>query len=109
MASPAHDYVPVLRFASRVRYIASKVFGMKQWASNETEEKAHEYRSMQQVYINKLLGDLKDRLKSGDETPSILGNIIRQGLLKDEEVLLATYTGSMFSIVRPYRLIIARG
>lgn len=51
---------------------------------------------MQQVYINKMVGGLKERIESGDETPSILGNILRQGLLKEEEVLLASYTGSEF-------------
>lgn len=77
--------------------MASKLFGVKEWAVDEKAEKAGEYRSMQQAYINKMLGDLKDRIASGDETPSILGNIFRQGLLKDEEVLLASYTGSMSS------------
>lgn len=42
-----------------------------------------------------MLNGLKERVANGDETPSILGNILRQGLLKDEEVLLASYTGSM--------------
>lgn len=51
---------------------------------------------MQQVYINKMVGGLKERIENGDETPSILGNILRQGLLKEEEVLLASYTGSEF-------------
>lgn len=41
-----------------------------------------------------MLGGLKERIENGDQTPSILGNILRQGLLKDEEVLLASYTGS---------------
>ena len=85
-----------MRVAGRARYIVCKLFGSKEWASDEKEEKAREYRSLQQAYINKLLGDLKDRLAHGDETPSILGNILRQGLLKYEEVLLASYTGSMF-------------
>lgn len=79
--------------------MASKLFGIKEWAVDEEAEKGHEYRSIQQAYINKMLGDLKDRIASGDETPSILGNISRQGLLKDEEVLLASYTGSMSSLL----------
>lgn len=79
--------------------MASKLFGVKEWAFDEKAEKAREYRRMQQVYINKMLGDLKDRLASGDKTPSILGNILRQGLLNDEEVLLASYTGSMSSVL----------
>ena len=99
IASPARDYIPVLRAAGRARYMASKLFGIKEWAVDEEAEKAREYRSMQQAYINKMLGDLKDRIASGDETPSILGNIFRQGLLKDEEVLLASYTGSMSSLL----------
>jgi hypothetical protein len=56
---------------------------------------AREYRKKQQVYINEMLSGLKDRIASGDETPSILGNIFHQGLLKEEEILLASYTGSM--------------
>lgn len=79
--------------------MASKLFGIKEWAFDEKAEKAREYRRTQQVYINKMLGDLKDRLASGDETPSILGNMLRQGLLNDEEVLLASYTGSMSSVL----------
>lgn len=79
--------------------MASKLFGIKEWAVDEKAEKAREYRSMQQAYINRMLGELKDRIASGDKTPSILGNIFRQGLLKDEEVLLASYTGSMSSLL----------
>lgn len=113
IGSPARDYVPIFRIADQARYIASKLFGRKDWASNDQAEKAHEYRSKQQVYINKLLGDLKDQVESGDETPSILGNILRQNLLSYEEVLLASYTGSMFihlrDLFRYHRLITARG
>lgn len=79
--------------------MAGKLFGIKEWALDEKAEKAREYRRMQQAYINKMLGDLKDRIASGDETPSILGNMLRQGLLSDEEVLLASYTGSMSSVL----------
>ena len=79
--------------------MASKLFRIEEWAVDEKADKAREYRKTQQVYVNKMLGDLKDRLVSGDETPSILGNILRQGLLNDEEVLLASYTGSMSSVL----------
>lgn len=79
--------------------MAGRLFGIKEWAFDEKAEKAREYRRMQQSYINKMLGDLKDRIASGDETPSILGNMLRQGLLSDEEILLASYTGSMSSFV----------
>ena len=78
--------------------MASKIFGIKEWAFDEKAEKAREYRMTQQAYIDKMLGDLKGRLASGDETPSILGNILRQDLLNDEETLLAAYTGSMSSV-----------
>ena len=109
VGSPARDYVPALRAISRTRSIASKLFGMKEWNFDEKAEKAHEYRTMQQEYINKMLSDLKDRLAAGDDTPSILGNILRHDLLTDKEVLLASYTGSMFSVplncVMPYYLL----
>ena len=86
-----------MRAAGRAWYIASKLFGIREWAIDEKAENACEYRSLQQTYIDKMLGDLKDRIASGDQTPSILGKIFRQGLLNDEEVLLASYTGSMSS------------
>ena len=90
--------------------MASKIFGIKEWAFDEKAEKAREYRMTQQAYIDKMLGDLKGRLASGDETPSILGNILRQDLLNDEETLLAAYTGSMSSMsiiifIKSYNLI----
>ena len=74
--------------------MAGKLFGVKQWALDEKAEKAREYRRLQQEYIHKLLDQLKHRLASGDETPSILGNILRQASLSHEETLLASYTGS---------------
>ena len=102
IGSPARDYIPILRAAGRARCLASKLFGIKEWAVDEKAEKAREYRTIQQAYINNMLGELKDRIVSGDRTPSILGNIFRQGLLKDEEVLLASYTGSMSSLLVPF-------
>lgn len=98
IGSPARDYIPILRGAGWLRYVAGKALGIKSWSFDEKEENAREYRKMQQVYINKMLGGLKERIENGDETPSILGNILRQGLLKEEEVLLASYTGSEFSL-----------
>lgn len=97
IGSPARDYIPILRGAGWLRYVAGKALGIKGWSYDEKEENAREYRKMQQVYINKMLGGLKERIENGDETPSILGNILRQGLLKEEELLLASYTGSKFT------------
>lgn len=74
--------------------MAGKVFGIKSWSFDEKEEAAREYRKMQQIYINKMLEGLQERVKNDDQIPSILGNILRQNLLKQEEVLLASYTGS---------------
>jgi hypothetical protein len=79
--------------------MASKIFGIKEWASDDKAEKAREYRTLQQDYIHKMVGDLKDRIASGDKTPSILGNILRHRLLSEEEVLLAFYTGSKSSVL----------
>lgn len=95
IGSPARDYIPLLRGAGWFRYVAGKALGIKNWSFDEKEEKAREYRRTQQVYIQEMLNGLKKRIADGDETPSILGNILRQGLLKEEEVLLASYTGSM--------------
>ncbi|KAF2260128.1 putative cytochrome P450 phenylacetate 2-hydroxylase [Lojkania enalia] len=104
IGSPARDYIPILRGMGWLRYVTGKVLGIKDWAFDEKEEKAREYRKRQQVYINKMLGELKHRIASGDETPSILGNILRQGLLKEEEVLLASYTGIAAGVNLGYSL-----
>ncbi|KAL1872719.1 hypothetical protein Daus18300_004265 [Diaporthe australafricana] len=76
-----------------LRYVAGKALGIKKWSVEEREETAREYRKKQQIYINKMIGDLKERIENGDEAPSILGNILRKRLLKEDEVLLASYTG----------------
>lgn len=98
-----------MRGAGWLRSVAGKFLGIKNWSFDEQEEKAREYRRRQQVYINKMLAGLRERIENGDETPSILGNILRQGLLKDEEVLLASYTGSTsppsYQFVELYHLI----
>ncbi|KAJ4413906.1 hypothetical protein N0V82_008261 [Gnomoniopsis sp. IMI 355080] len=104
IGSPARDYIPILRGAGWLRYVTGKAFGIKDWSFDEKEEKAREYRKGQQVYINEMLGGLKERIANGDQTPSILGNILRQGLLKDEEVLLASYTGIAAGVNLGYSL-----
>ncbi|EOD47511.1 putative cytochrome p450 phenylacetate 2-protein [Neofusicoccum parvum] len=104
VGSPARDYIPIMRGAGRIRYVAGKALGIKEWTYDEKEAKAREYRQRQQVYIQKMLVGLKDRVASGDETPSILGNILRQGLLKDEEILLASYTGIAAGVNLGYSL-----
>lgn len=104
IGSPARDYIPLLRGAGWLRYSTGKALGIKNWSFDEKEEKARDYRRRQQVYIQKMLTDLKARVAAGDETPSILGNIIRQGLLKDEEILLASYTGIAAGVNLGYSL-----
>ncbi|KAF2272504.1 putative cytochrome P450 phenylacetate 2-hydroxylase [Westerdykella ornata] len=104
IGSPARDYIPILRAAGQLRYVVGKALGIKDWSFDEKEEKAREYRKMQQVYINKMLGGLKERIANGDQTPSILGNILRQGLLKEEEILLASYTGIAAGVNLGYSL-----
>lgn len=71
-----------------------KLFGMSKWAVDHEAHNALEYRRKQQVYVDKMLEDLKVRLAAGSQTPSIMGNLLRQGSLNDEEILLACYTGS---------------
>ncbi|KAI0399289.1 putative cytochrome P450 phenylacetate 2-hydroxylase [Xylaria palmicola] len=104
VGSPVRDYIPILRAALTVRYYAGKALGIKEWAFDEKAENAREYRKTQQAYVNKMLGDLKARIEADDATPSILGNIFRQGLLKDEEVLLASYTGIAAGVNLGYSL-----
>ncbi|KAF4311842.1 putative cytochrome p450 phenylacetate 2- protein [Botryosphaeria dothidea] len=104
VGSPARDYIPIMRAAGRLRYVAGKALGIKDWTFDEKEEKAREYRRNQQVYIDKMLLGLKERVANGDQTPSILGNILRQGLLKDEEILLASYTGIAAGVNLGYSL-----
>ncbi|KAI9660600.1 MAG: hypothetical protein M1821_009952 [Bathelium mastoideum] len=104
VGSPARDYIPVMRAAGWVRYMSGKLFGITEWTWDEKEEKAREYRRIQGVYVNEMLAGLKDRVASGDETPSIMGNIFRQGILNDEEILLAAYTGIAAGINLGYSL-----
>ncbi|KAJ6466465.1 putative cytochrome P450 phenylacetate 2-hydroxylase [Mycena sanguinolenta] len=104
IGSPARDYIPILRAAGWVRYVAGKMLGIKNWSFDEKEEKARDYRWAQQVYINEMLNGLKKRIQDGDQTPSILGNILRQGLLNDEEVLLVSYTGIAAGVNLGYAL-----
>lgn len=93
IGSPARDYIAAMRVWDRMLYTVSSSLGFK-FGVNEKEEKAKEYRRLQQIYINDLLAGLRERVNNGDETPSILGSIMRSGALKDEEILLASYTGS---------------
>lgn len=93
VGSPARDYIPMMRAFDRLKYGAYKLVGSEA-TGDPKEAAAREYRRLQQVYINDLIAGLKGRIEDGDETPSILGNIMRSGTLKDEEILLASYTGS---------------
>jgi hypothetical protein len=102
IGAPARDYVPILRGAGWLRYVTRKLLGIKNWSFDKKEEKAREYRKRQQGYIKRLLGELKECLENGDETPSIMDNILRQGLLNEEEILLASNTGSMVPPLIPH-------
>jgi phenylacetate 2-hydroxylase len=95
IASPARDYVPLMRVWDRIMYNITSTLGM-QYGRDEKEEAAKKYRRLQQIYITDLLAGLRERIDNGDGTPSILGNIMRSGALKDEEILLASYTGSSY-------------
>lgn len=106
MGSPASDYIPLLEGAGAVRRAIGKTLGIKSWSVDQFRENAREARRVQQIYTNKMIDDLKERIENGDETPSILGNILRQKILTDEEVLLASYTGSMFSFHFPYQYVL---
>lgn len=82
----------MLRAWGRLRHAISRMgFG---FVRDKKEETAREYRSRQQIYIDKFVFDLRSRVNDGDEVSSILGNMMRTTSLKDEEILLASYTGS---------------
>ncbi|UNI19368.1 hypothetical protein JDV02_005554 [Purpureocillium takamizusanense] len=104
IGSPARDYIPALRLALRARSLICGRFGMEEWAKDEKAGTAREYRRKQQAYINRMLGELKARIESGDSTPSILGNMLRQGTLSEDEVLLASYTGIAAGVNLGYSL-----
>lgn len=89
---------------NNARHFASRVLNIPQLAHDDKAANARTYRNLQQDYIHNMLADLKNRISSGDTTPSILGNIFRQGLLKDEEVLLASYTGIAAGVNLGYSL-----
>jgi hypothetical protein len=93
VGTPARDYIPVLRFYQQVLYSVAKTVGIRH-GRDEIEDAAREFRRLQQIYINDILAGLRERVDAGDETPSILGNIMRTTNLKNEEILLASYTGS---------------
>ncbi|KAJ5510162.1 hypothetical protein N7453_002265 [Penicillium expansum] len=104
IGSPLRDYITLWRMALSTRCKIGRILGIKSWALDEKAEKAREYRSLQQEYINQMLGSLKDRIAAGDKTPSILGNILRQNLLTEEEVHLASYTGIAAGVNLGYSL-----
>ncbi|KAF7983120.1 hypothetical protein HWV62_24077 [Athelia sp. TMB] len=103
VGSPARDYIPAMRAWDRMMYVLAKTVGIE-YGRDKKEEAAREYRRLQQIYINDLLAGLRERIDNGDETPSILGNIMRTAGLKDEEILLASYTGIAAGVNLGYSL-----
>ncbi|KAJ1033125.1 hypothetical protein NDA13_001123 [Ustilago tritici] len=71
--SPA-DYLPIVRYLPR--------FGRNSNAF------AGQIRARRDVYMNRLLNDLKDRVKAGTDIPCITGNILKdpEAKLTDEEL-----------------------
>ncbi|KAI9712397.1 MAG: hypothetical protein M1820_001610 [Bogoriella megaspora] len=104
VGAPARDYVPIMRAVGAARYTVCKLLGLDNWAIDKQEEKAREYCRIQQGYTHKMIADLKDRIAAGDETPSIMGNILRQDDLSDDEIIMAFYTGIAAGINLGYSL-----
>ncbi|KAI1322612.1 putative cytochrome P450 phenylacetate 2-hydroxylase [Xylariaceae sp. FL0255] len=104
IGAPVRDYLPLLRGIFQIRFLVGNLLGLKNWALDEEAHKARKYRDKQQAYVNQMLADLKARLSSGDDTPSIMGGILRQGQLSDDEILLAAYTGIAAGINLGYSL-----
>jgi phenylacetate 2-hydroxylase len=86
------DYIPILRFVPR------------------SNARADEFRMRRDVYMDRLLKMLKDRISAGTDTPSIIGNILKdpEARLSDTEVqsiCLSVITASNHTV--PGNLIIS--
>lgn len=94
---PVSSYVPLIRVLDDMVHGLASIFGMD-YGRDKNQEAAKEYRRLQQIYTDQLLSGLRERIDKGDDTPSILGNIMRSSSLNDEEILLVSYTGSPYYI-----------
>lgn len=102
LGAPFHDYIPLVRFAERViSGISSpllplfRLLHISAWLESFTRPELHaeELRRIEVEYCQVLLRDLRQRLDSGDTTPSVLGDMFRRlsdPLTRKEELMFAT-------------------
>jgi hypothetical protein len=89
---PAQDYIPLLRLWSQTLYKVSSKFGLSLGRS-ELETLAKKYRKVQEIYVHDLMKGLRERIENGDESPSMLGNLMRTVSLSHQDLLLIFHTG----------------
>ncbi|KAJ6615803.1 hypothetical protein B0H10DRAFT_2220136 [Mycena sp. CBHHK59/15] len=108
LATPVHDYVPLVAAAERLALAAAspihfllRPLGLSSWLDSIYEAEAHakELRDAEVGFCKELLRDLHERLDAQDPTPSQMGDIFRSitdgTLSPNEELRLATtLTGS---------------
>ncbi|KAJ6600148.1 cytochrome P450 [Mycena sp. CBHHK59/15] len=111
LATPVHDYVPLVAAAERLALAAAspihfllRPLGLSSWLDSIYEAEAHakELRDAEVGFCKELLRDLHERLDAQDPTPSQMGDIFRSitdgTLSPNEELRLATtLTGSGMS------------
>jgi phenylacetate 2-hydroxylase len=89
---PAQDYIPLLRLWSQTLYKVSSKFGLSLGRSEE-QRLAKEFHEVQKAYIRDLMKGLRERIENGDESPSMLGNIMRTASLSHQDLLILFHTG----------------
>ncbi|KAJ1323214.1 3-hydroxyphenylacetate 6-hydroxylase [Microdochium nivale] len=93
LGSPMRDYIALLRMLRKLRESVLGFAGLKQLAFDKEMAEAAEYDAQQADYLPRLVNDLRNRMVAGDDTACILGNILRQGLLNEDELLSISKTG----------------
>lgn len=88
------DYIALLRMLRKLRESVLGFAGLKHLAFDKEMAEAAEYDAQQADYLPRLVNDLRNRMVAGDDTACILGNILRQGLLNEDELLSISKTGS---------------
>jgi len=110
---PLHDYIPLVAIGERmVSAISSALLylprpshlhtGLKSFQSSEA--RAEELRRAELNYCQRLLQELHQRQDSGDTTPSILGDVLRQLpeplTPKEELIFMSSLVGASDAAVR---------
>ncbi|KAF7321109.1 Cytochrome P450 phenylacetate [Mycena chlorophos] len=111
LATPLHDYVPLIHAAERIALLVAaplgfilRPLGLSSWLDSihETEKRAMYFRETEVAYCKQFVKELHERMDAGDTTPCQMGDIFRTAegsmLTPNEELRLSqTMTGSGMS------------